>query len=57
MMGERAARSPRKKKSEFLVNLDCFSKFIKYFKYFEKWSKLTKISDFFARGEHHFEPS
>ena len=26
------ARSPRAKKSAFLVNLDCFSKFLKYFK-------------------------
>ena len=59
---ERVARSPRAKKSEFLVNLDRFSKFLKYFKYFEKRSKLTKNSDFFACGEcatlsHHFEPS
>ena len=50
------------KKSEFLVNLDRFSKFLKYFKYFEKRSKLTKNSTFFASGEratlsHHFEPS
>ena len=50
------------KKSEFLVHLDCFSKFLKYFKYFEKQSKLTKNSDFFAHGEratlsHHFGPS
>jgi hypothetical protein len=55
-------RSPRSKKSEFLVDLDRFSKFLKYFKYFEKPSKLTKNTDFFARGErptlsHHFEPS
>jgi hypothetical protein len=55
-------RSPRSKKSEFLVDLDRFSKFLKYFKYFEKQSKLTKQSDFFARGEcatlsYHFEPS
>ena len=50
------------KKSEFLVNLDRFSKFLKYFKYFEKRSKLIQNSDFFARDErltlsHHFEPS
>ena len=55
-------RSPRAKKSEFLVNSDRFSKFLKYFKYFEKQSKSTKNLDFFARGErttlsHHFEPS
>ena len=25
------------KKSEFLVHLDCFSKYLKYFKIFEKW--------------------
>ena len=41
-------RSPHAKKSKFLVNLDCFLKFLKYFKYF------------FARGEratlsHQFE--
>ena len=52
MMGE---------KSEFLVDLYRFSKFLKYFKYFEKRSELTKNSNFFARGEHatlshHFEP-
>jgi hypothetical protein len=51
--------SARAKKSEFLVNLDRFSKFLKYF---EKRSKLTKNSNFFTRGEratlsHHFEPS
>ena len=51
MMGERAARSPRKKKSEFLVNLDHFSKYLKYLRNFEKRSKLTKNSDFLARGE------
>ena len=33
------------KKSEFLVHLDHFSKFLKYF---EKWSKCTKNLDFFA---------
>ena len=57
MMGESSA-----KKSEFLVNLDRFSKYLKYLRNFEKWSKLTKNSDFFARGEratlsHHFELS
>ena len=56
---ERVACSPRAKKSEFLVNLDRFSKFLKYF---EKRSKLTKKLDFFVHGEcatlsHHFEPS
>jgi hypothetical protein len=60
MMGERAARSPRKKKSEFLVNLDHFSKYLIYLRNFEKQSKLTKNSDFFAPGEcatlsHQFE--
>ena len=54
---ERVAHSPRAKKSEFLVNLDRFSK---YLRKFEKRSKLTKNSDFFARGKsatltHHFE--
>ena len=47
-------RSPRAKKSEFLVNLDRFSKYLKYLTYlrnFEKRSKLTKNSDFLARGE------
>ena len=53
---------PSAKISEFLVNLDRFSKFLKYFKYFEKRSKLNKNLDFFASGEcatlsHHFEPS
>ena len=48
--------------SEFLVDLDRFSKYLKYLRNFEKLSKLTKNSDFFARGErttlsHHFEPS
>ena len=61
MMGESSVFTTRKK-SEFLVNLDSFSKFLKYFKYFEKRSKLTKTSDFLRRGEqatpsHHFEPS
>jgi hypothetical protein len=42
---------PHAKKSEFLVNLDHFSKYLKYLRNFEKWSKLTKNSDFFARGE------
>ena len=59
MMGESSAFTI---KSEFLVNLDRFSKFLKYFKYFEKQSKLSKNSAFFERGEratlsHHFEPS
>ena len=59
MMG---VSSPSAKKSEFLVDLVLFSKFLKYFKYFEKRSKLTKNLDFFVRGEcatlsHHFEPS
>ena len=59
---QRVARSPCASNSEFLVNLDRFSKFLKYFKYFGKRSKLTKNSDFFVRGEratlsHHFEPS
>ena len=59
MMGESSSSA---KKSEFLVNLDRFSKFLKYFKYIEKRSKLTQNSDFFAFGEcatlyHHFEPS
>ena len=54
--------SPLSKKSEFLVDLDCFSKFLKYFKYFEKRSKLTQNSDFLARNErailsNHFEPT
>jgi hypothetical protein len=52
-------RSPRAKKSDFLVNLDHFSKNLRNF---EKWSKSTKSSDFFARGKsatlsHHFETS
>jgi hypothetical protein len=51
MVGESIARLQRPKKSEFLVDLDPFSKFLKYFKYFEKRSKLTKNLDFFARGE------
>ena len=55
-------RSPRAKKSEFLVNLDSFSKYLKYLRNFEKQSKATKASDFFESGErttlsHHFEPS
>jgi hypothetical protein len=55
MMGESSAFTTLKE-SEFLVDLDRFSKFLKYF---EKRSKLTKNSDFFARGEcatlsHHF---
>jgi hypothetical protein len=55
-------RSPRAKKSKFLVDLDCFSKYLKYLRNFEKQSELTKNSDFFARGErttlsHHFEPT
>ena len=45
---ERVVYAPEAKKSEFLVNLDHFSKFLKYFKYFEKWSKLTKNLDFFT---------
>ena len=36
------------KKSEFLVHLDRFSKYLKYLINFEKQSKLTKNSDFFA---------
>ena len=57
MVGESSAFTTSKK-SEFLVNLDRFSKFLKYF---EKQSKLTENSDFFACGErstlsHHFEP-
>ena len=48
--------------SEFLVNLDCFSKYLKYLRNFEKRSKLIKTSEFFARGKHptlyhHFELS
>ena len=59
MMEESSAFTTHKKKSEFLVDLDPFSK---YLKYFEKGSKLTKNSDFFGRGKratlsHHFEPS
>ena len=61
MMGESSAFTSAKK-SEFLVNLDRFSKYLKYLRNFEKRSKLTKNSDFFALGEpttlsHHFEPS
>ena len=57
---EKVARSPQAKKSEFLVNLDRFSKYLKYLRNFEKLSKLTKNSDFFALGEpptlsRHFE--
>ena len=44
-MGESSA-----KKSEFLVNLDRFSKYLKYLRNFEKQSKLTKNFDFFGRG-------
>jgi hypothetical protein len=56
------ARSPCAKKSEFLVNLDRFSKYLKYLRNFEKRFKLTKNSDFFGRGKratlsHYFEPS
>ena len=47
------------KKFEFLVYIDCFSKFLKYF---EKSIKWTKNSDFFASEayttlSHHFESS
>ena len=54
--------SPSAKKSEVLVDLDRFSKYLNYLINFEKRSKLTKNSDFFALGEsatlsHHFEPS
>ena len=50
------------KKSEFLVHLVRFSKYLKYMRNLEKQYKLTENSDFFARGEratlsHHFEPS
>ena len=38
------------KKSEFLVYLDGFSKYLKYLRNFEKTSKLAKNSDFFGRG-------
>ena len=53
---------PRPKNSEFLVNLDRFSKYLKYLRNFEKRFKLTKNSDFFRCGKHatlshHFEPS
>ena len=49
------------KKSEFLVNLDRFSKNLIYLRNFEKQSKFTKNSDFFGCGEratlsHQFEP-
>ena len=37
---ERVARSPREKKSEFLVNLDRFSKYLKYLRNFKKRSKI-----------------
>ena len=52
--------APRAKKSEFLVNLDRFSKYLKYLRNFERRSKLPKNSDFFALGERvtlsrHFE--
>ena len=48
------------KKSEFLVHLDRFSKYLKYLRKSEKRSKLTKNSDFFsskayATLSHHFE--
>ena len=54
--------SPRTKKSEFLVNLDRFSKYLKYLRNFGKRFKLTKTSDFFGSGKratlsYHFEPS
>ena len=49
---QRVVCSPCASNSEFLVNLDRFSKFLKYFKYFGKWFKLTKNSDFFVCGEH-----
>ena len=58
MMGE-VVYALKAKKSEFLVDLDCF---LKYLRNFEKQSKLTKNLDFFGRGKHatlshHFEPS
>ena len=57
----RVARSPRAKKSEFLVNLDRFSKYLKSMRNFEEQSKLTKNLDIFGHGKrttlfHHFEP-
>jgi hypothetical protein len=36
------------KKSEFLVDLDRFSKYLKYIRNFEKRFKWTRNSDFFA---------
>ena len=47
-------------KTEFMGNLDQFSKYLKCLRNFKKRSKLTKNSDFFARGEpptlsHQFE--
>ena len=50
------------KKSEYLVHLDRFSKYLKYLRNFEERSKVTKNSDYFARGKrttlsHHLEAS
>ena len=57
MMGESSAFTTQ---SEFLVNLNCFSKYLKYLRNLEKRSKLTKNLNFFAHGErttlsHQFE--
>ena len=59
MMGESSAFTTSKE-TEFLVNMDHFSKYLKYLRNFEKQCKLTKNSDFFVRGEratlsHQFE--